>query len=103
MFCEKCGTLLVPQEKSGKRMFYCRKCKRYKDSSVKINQKINNEEERIVLVREKKINLPKIEKNCSKCQNKKAYFWIEQTRSSDEAPTRFHKCTKCGHVWREYH
>ena len=84
-------------------MLYCRKCKTYVDKGGKINQKINNHEDKVVLIKEKKVNLPKVDANCPKCKNNKAYFWIEQTRSSDEAPTRFYKCTKCGHVWREYH
>jgi len=25
-----------------------------------------------------------------------------QTRAADEPPTRFYRCTKCGHTWREY-
>jgi len=45
---------------------------------------------------------PIIEAKCSKCGNNQAYFWVLQTRASDEASTRFFKCTKCKHVWREY-
>ena len=39
---------------------------------------------------------------CPKCGNKEAVWWIQQTRSSDEAPTLFLRCTKCKHAWREY-
>jgi DNA-directed RNA polymerase subunit M len=31
-----------------------------------------------------------------------AYFWTQQTRGADEPETRFFKCTKCSHTWREY-
>ncbi|GAI81579.1 unnamed protein product, partial [marine sediment metagenome] len=34
--------------------------------------------------------------------NEKAYFWSVQTRSGDEAETKFFKCTKCEFTWREY-
>jgi DNA-directed RNA polymerase subunit M len=40
--------------------------------------------------------------NCPKCGEKKVISWMEQTRASDEAPTRFYKCLNCNHTWREY-
>ena len=101
MFCEKCGCLLVPKEHGGKRKFYCAKCKKYSRLNKKIVEK-GEKKQKIVLIKEKKISLPKIEADCKKCGSKKAYFWIEQTRASDEPPTRFYKCVKCGKVWREY-
>ncbi|HET6403784.1 MAG TPA: transcription factor S [Candidatus Thermoplasmatota archaeon] len=39
---------------------------------------------------------------CEKCGNTKAYYFMRQTRSADEATTRFLECTKCGYKWREY-
>ena len=39
---------------------------------------------------------------CPKCNAKKAISWVEQTRASDEPPTRFYKCASCGYTWREY-
>ena len=39
---------------------------------------------------------------CPKCGHDEAYYKIIQTRRADEPPTRIYKCTKCGHVWREY-
>jgi DNA-directed RNA polymerase subunit M len=39
---------------------------------------------------------------CQKCGAKKVISWMEQTRASDEPPTRFYKCLKCNHTWREY-
>jgi len=44
----------------------------------------------------------KIETRCPKCKHKEAYTWDLQTRAGDEPPTRFFKCTKCEHSWREY-
>ncbi len=46
--------------------------------------------------------LPTTKIECPKCGNDKAFWWMQQTRSADEPSTRFYKCTKCGHVWREY-
>lgn len=45
---------------------------------------------------------PKVEIQCPKCNHNEATFWTKQTRSSDEAETRFYKCTKCKHAWRIY-
>ena len=40
---------------------------------------------------------------CPKCVKVvKTQYWAVQTRSGDEAPTRFYRCTKCRHTWREY-
>lgn len=39
---------------------------------------------------------------CEKCGNSRAYYYMRQTRSADEATTRFLECTSCGHKWREY-
>ena len=45
---------------------------------------------------------PIVEMNCLKCKNDKAYFWTMQTRAADESETKFYKCTKCKHTWRDY-
>jgi len=39
---------------------------------------------------------------CPKCGNKEAYYWTVQTRAGDEAETKFLKCTRCKHTWRDY-
>src|ERR1051326_8624364 len=39
---------------------------------------------------------------CEKCGNSTAYYYLRQTRSADEATTRFLECTKCGYKWRDY-
>jgi len=41
-------------------------------------------------------------RECEVCGNKKAWYWLQQTRSADEPPTQFFRCTKCKRVWREY-
>jgi DNA-directed RNA polymerase subunit M len=47
-------------------------------------------------------SLPTMEAECPKCGNDKAYFWLVQTRAADEPETKFLKCTKCKHTWRDY-
>ena len=39
---------------------------------------------------------------CEECGNAEAWYTIKQTGSADEPPTRFFKCTDCGHRWRGY-
>ena len=46
--------------------------------------------------------LPKTNAECPKCSHKTAYFWLVQTRAGDEPETKFLKCEKCGHTWRDY-
>jgi DNA-directed RNA polymerase subunit M len=105
-FCPKCGAMMNPREKKGSEdvELICPKCK-YVDGADE--EAFNTVEEQkkdlgIVVMDENNSTLPKTDNECPKCHNKKAYWWIEQTRSADEAPTRFYKCTKCRHTWREY-
>ena len=39
---------------------------------------------------------------CEECGTQEAWYTLKQTASADEPPTRFFKCTECGHRWREY-
>lgn len=45
---------------------------------------------------------PTAEVICEECENDTAWYTIKQTGAADEPPTRFFKCTECGHRWREY-
>jgi DNA-directed RNA polymerase subunit M/transcription elongation factor TFIIS len=36
------------------------------------------------------------------CDSQLAWFYQLQTRSADEPPTSFYKCTKCSKQWRTY-
>jgi len=109
-FCKKCGTLLAPEKQKGKTVLVCRRCgKTVTKSSIKGKLKLVGSSVKgvvkKVLVVDKKSKfdaLPKTHAQCPKCENTEALWWMEQTRSSDEAPTRFYKCTKCHHTWREY-
>ncbi len=108
-FCSKCGALLVPKRKGTKNALYCRKCEKFRAGKVKskdfkLGTATEKHVEEIVVVDKKSRldTLPKTHVQCPKCENNEAFWWMEQTRAADEAPTRFYKCTKCEHVWREY-
>ena len=99
-FCHKCKSLIIVQE--GKAI--CANCgyKPKKKPKIEASEKIEKRET-IAIVKEGQDNPnPIIQITCPKCKNKKAYFWTSQTRASDEAETKFYKCTKCFHTWRIY-
>lgn len=99
-FCPKCGTILVQKIKR----FACSKCGYASKEKFKIvsSEKIEDKT-KIDVLHEKDSNVWPIEtETCPTCGHNKAYFHSSQTRSSDEAETRFFRCVKCGHNWREY-
>ncbi len=106
LFCPKCGSLLIPKKSDKRKILVC------SNPNCDYTEKINNEntiQEKIEHKKEIEVidmnfdeNLPVTEIECEKCGNNKAYYWSVQTRAADEPETRFYKCTKCGHVWREY-
>lgn len=109
-FCPNCGSVLRVQRKAGNMVYVCPKCG-YEEVSVKRetsttikggNAPTHGGQPIIVESIEDKNSLPKTKVVCPKCGNDEAYWWMQQTRSADEATTRFFRCTKCGHVWREY-
>lgn len=95
-FCPKCGSMLIGKN--------CNRCDYISEKEVELvaTQKMPTKKE-IVVVNDgdNEIN-PIIEMTCEKCKNHEAYFWTKQTRAGDEAETRFFRCTKCKHTWREY-
>lgn len=103
MFCPKCGSILRPKDKAGKKVLYCT-CgfSKLPEDEVKTELKEKVKSGRKIEVVENIETNPKIKINCDKCGNKIAYYWTQQTRGADEPETRFFKCTKCNHTWREY-
>jgi len=99
-FCPKCGSVLMKDGKTFKcvRCGYKTKEKLKIEASEKIKKKVN-----IGVIKEEEANvLPVTAAVCPKCGHREAYFWSSQTRAGDEAETRFFRCVKCQHTWREY-
>ena len=99
-FCPKCGAILILKKKN----YGCPRCTyATKDKiEMKTSEKIE-EQQAIGVVKEKDADtLPIVKEKCKKCGHEKAAFWTVQTRAGDEAETKFFKCTKCQHTWREY-
>ena len=99
-FCPKCGCVLTNNQENTS----CQRCGYISESKMNLEScekgKIKSGVE-VVDDDASEVN-PIIQAKCKKCGNNQAYFWILQTRAGDEAATRFFKCTKCKHVWREY-
>ena len=95
MFCPKCGSILVPRD--GKIVCSCGFEK--KSGKIEIKEKVANVD---IEVTEEVEVYPLVDEECPECGHDKAYFWEVQTRASDEPATKFFKCGKCKHIWRDY-
>lgn len=96
---------MLPEKRAGKVFLVCRKCgmkKGYGKQSFKIAGKATVENHPVLVMDKEITALPKTKIICPKCGNGEAYWWLQQTRSADEAPTLFFRCTKCEHAWRKY-
>jgi len=103
MFCPKCGAILVPKKDGDKKIMAC-SCgyKNRKPEHMEIKEEIEEQKKVEVVEGDETDSLPKTEVECPKCKNKEAHFWTVQTRAGDEPETKFLKCTKCKHTWRDY-
>ncbi|MBN2422412.1 transcription factor S [Candidatus Woesearchaeota archaeon] len=103
MFCPKCGSLLIPKKENKKNVLSC-SCgyTNKKPENIEIKEVIKKPEKNIEPVDEEIEALPITETECPKCHHRKAYFWLVQTRAGDEPETKFLKCEKCKHIWRDY-
>ncbi len=105
MFCEKCGTILLPKKEERKISLACPSCGLVskKRETLVLKEKVQPlKKDQIEVVDKKVETLPKIKEQCPKCGHSDAYYWLVQTRAGDEAETRFFRCAKCNHVWRAY-
>ncbi|MFX0182602.1 MAG: transcription factor S [Candidatus Hodarchaeota archaeon] len=108
-FCEKCGSLLVPQKKEdGMVSLFCKQCKTesketFKESSYQVKAKIkHNEKDMLTIIEEDFDVRPIIRIACRRCDNFEARYWEAEDRRKEEwETTTYYKCTKCGWVWSE--
>lgn len=103
-FCPKCGAIMIPKKDGDKVIFECSCGQTVKgeSSSLKEDRVVKKEEAEVKVVDKEIETLPTTKEECPKCGNKEAYYWLVQTRAGDEAETKFLKCTKCKHTWRDY-
>ena len=101
-FCPECGAIMFP---SGG-ILKCNTCgysnELEDDNSYKVSEEIKETEDNVKNLGEVEDMRSTITETCPECGHDKAYYELKQTRSGDEAPTRFFTCAKCKHKWREY-
>lgn len=96
--------MLVIKKQRDRKVLECRSCGYVEKSqeSMKIKEKSEISKIEVVDASAEENTLPKVNIKCPKCGNNEAYFWTVQTRASDEPETKFYRCTKCKHTWRDY-
>ena len=102
IFCPKCKSIMMPKTSGAKKQFVCSCGYKQAAEKVTITEASEKKEKEFVVIEKEEVVNTIIDIACPKCDNKKAEYWEVQTRAADEPATRFHKCTKCGHTWREY-
>lgn len=104
MFCPKCGSILMPKKENNKKLLIC-SCgyKSGKGEEIKIKEVVDQKDTSVEVIDKGMLEtLPKTNAECPKCSHDVAYFWLVQTRAGDEPETKFLKCEKCSHTWRDY-
>ncbi|MBU0614734.1 MAG: transcription factor S [Nanoarchaeota archaeon] len=101
MFCPKCGSILMPKKVGSKTVMACSCGYKSGDTELKLGEKVEKSKE-VEVIESEREHLPKITADCPKCGFNEAYFWEVQTRAADEPATKFMKCVKCKHIWRDY-
>ena len=76
----------------------------FTDKKVKgqIKEEVKKETKQVQVADKEAEHLPLTEAECPKCGHLRAYYWLVQTRAGDEPETKFLKCEKCKHQWRDY-
>ena len=108
MFCPTCKSLLIPKKVGKENVMGC-SCG-YTSGSAAGGLRLlsketvkKKEHETIEAIDPDKLGShPVIDADCPKCGHDKAIYWLIQTRASDEPETKFMRCEKCKHTWRDY-
>jgi len=105
LFCKKCGSILIPKKGGSRRtVLACSSCGAVNKQvhEAKIRENVTREDKNIGVIESTESSLPLTSAECPKCGHSKAYYWSLQTRAGDEPETKFLRCGKCRHTWREY-
>ena len=124
-FCPDCGGMMLPyeevisdednkeddgfveEEKPTKKYLKCNSCGYKKDLSEDVKEEYSVEkkvetEDTVIMRGDESGMKSTVREICPKCGHDRASYELLQTRSADEAPTRFFTCEKCHHKWRGY-
>jgi len=94
----------MPKKDGNKKLLVCSCGYKTKEiDKATIKETVIKKEKKVEVIEKGELEtLPKIDAKCPKCGNKTAYFWLVQTRAGDEPETKFLRCEKCEHTWRDY-
>lgn len=104
-FCPKCNGIVFPTKDGILKCNNCGYSNELKEDDIskfEFSKKVESTEETVKMLGEDIDMGPGVNEVCPKCGHDKATYELKQTRSADEAPTRFFTCKKCKHKWREY-
>jgi transcription factor S len=105
-FCEKCGAMMAAfKQEDGKRVAKCRSCGQIAEIAgrMTVSQSVDKTpRDKIIIVDDDSIPMPKTAASCPKCGHNEAYYWTVQTRRGDEGATEFYRCVSCKTTWRNY-
>jgi DNA-directed RNA polymerase subunit M len=103
LFCPKCKSIMMPKHEKGKTVLACSCGYKQEAKAVTISETVKKVEQREIGAVTNNIEIrARTDAECPKCKNGEAFTWEVQTRAGDEPPTKFLKCTKCEHTWRDY-
>jgi DNA-directed RNA polymerase subunit M len=97
--------MMGPKEEKGKRYFACSCGYNTKSSGAQkpsvVTETVSNKKDSVEVRTDTDSTLPLTDEVCPQCGHGKAYWWTKQMRASDEPETKFLKCEKCKHTWRD--
>lgn len=102
LFCPKCGSMMTPKQEKGKKYLAC-SCgyTNKKTEATSVKEVVKTKKEEYTIVSEQDTTLPLTDETCPECGHGQAYWWTKQMRASDEPETKFLRCAKCKHTWRD--
>jgi len=94
----------MPKKEGNRKVLACSCGYKSKDTGQAVvkEEKLEKTKDVEVIDESELETLPIMEAECPECKHRKAYFWLVQTRASDEPETKFLKCRQCRHTWRDY-
>ncbi|MBS3141814.1 transcription factor S [Candidatus Woesearchaeota archaeon] len=103
MFCPKCGSLLRIKKEQDQNILVCSCGFTSTDTSLgRIQEKMKPRTAALDVIEKVTEPFPLANQECPRCKHPRAFFWTQQTRAGDEPETKFFRCEKCKHTWRDY-
>ncbi|WP_290810398.1 transcription factor S [Halovivax sp.] len=98
-FCDECGSMMKTEDG----LWVCGSCDFTKPKGDAAAYTVTDDQEASEIIESsgQDSSLPETDAHCPECDNDRAYWYLQQTRSADESETRFFICTDCEHKWRE--